>query len=484
MGPEPFLDAMVANPDFDVIIGGRAYDPSPYVAFGAFHEMQSKTGSILTLGAAKLGALTHMGKIMECGGLCATPKSQGAIAYVNKDSTFEIKPTDPNAKCTPLSVAAHTLYEKTRPDILHGPGGYLDLTQAAYKQLPDGVSVRIQGSKFHSSQSERSPYTVKLEGARVTGFRTLVMGSIRDPILIPQIHDFLAKIRGSMQQQHTHTDESWEVGWHVYGLNDVAQPPPKEIFVVGEIIAQTQAVATSLASTARVRIAHAPYPGQKATSGNFAMGIGGKLEIETNECTEFSFYHLMPIDEGEEGSSSSEGLTENDAKSLFHWKSFPIGKGLGSDHSPEPTPASTSSKPRSSARPPPNSSKPTPPVSLEPPRTLIDIAKVVRSKNAGPYEITLDVMFDDNAVYQTVKQSGLLSGEIIAKLYNIPVEAIVWCGFFDVALAFKATIPRQRGGKGACSGGFLESDVHGSQQYVPLMELELSPKLIQDYQEL
>jgi hypothetical protein len=111
---------------------------------------------------------------------------------------------------------------------------------------------------------------------------------------------------------------------------------------------------------------------------------------------------------------------------------------------------------------------------------LIDIAKIVRSKNAGPYEITMDVIFDDPAVYQTVKTSRILGPEVISKLYAVPVEEIVWCGFFDVALAFKATIPRTRGGKGICSGGYMENDVHGSQQYVPLMDLELSDDLIRD----
>jgi hypothetical protein len=472
MGPEPFLDAMVANPDFNVIIGGRAYDPSPYIAFSAYHALKSKPSSIFTLGSQKLGAFTHMGKIMECGGLCATPKSQGALASIYKDCSFDITPLDPNARCVPLSIAAHSLYEKSRPDLLYGPGGHLDLTKARYTQLPDEVSVRTRGSIFHSSKGEGLPYTVKLEGARVTGFRTLMMGSFRDPILIPQIHDFLSVIKTTMAQQHTHIEESWDIGWHVYGLNGNAQPVAKEVFVVGEVIAESQAVATSLASTARVWCAHAPYPGQKATSGNFAMGIGGRFELETAECTEFSVYHLMPLSEGEEGATG-------DAGSLFHWKSFSIGKGQ-KDVRPQGIVSNAFSSGQTANSKPVRVPSFRPATSLEPPRTLIDIAKIVRSKNAGPYEITMDVIFDDPAVYQTVKTSRILGPEVISKLYAVPVEEIVWCGFFDVALAFKATIPRTRGGKGICSGGYMENDVHGSQQYVPLMDLELSDDLIRD----
>ncbi|TAQ84352.1 hypothetical protein B7494_g7319 [Chlorociboria aeruginascens] len=467
MGPEPFIDAMAANPDFNVIIGGRAYDPSPYIAFCAYHSLKSKHNNIFTLGSHPLGSFTHMGKIMECGGLCATPKSAGALAYIYKDHSFDITPLDPNARCTPLTVAAHTLYEKSRPDILYGPGGYLDLTNAKYTQLPDKVSVRVRGTTFHFSHADGLPYTVKLEGARVTGFRTLIMGSFRDPILIPQIYSFLDRIKDTMVDHHTHVTESWDVGWHVYGHT----PNTKEVFIVGEVLAESQAVATSLASIARVWCAHAAYPGQKATSGNFAMGIGGKMEIETQECTEFSVYHLMPLNEGEEGAM-------DDARSLFRWKRFEIGKREKGIDSPQPVLNGSSNhaaKIKQIKKPSFQSV-----ASLEPPHTLIDIAKVVRSKNAGPYEITLDVMFDDPKVYQVVKNSGLLGSDVISRLYAVAPENIIWCGFFDVAMAFKATIPRTRAGKGVCSGGFMENDVHGSQQYVPLMELELSDGLIQD----
>jgi hypothetical protein len=69
MGPEPFYDAMVANPDFDIIAGGRAYDPSPYVAFAAY---ASKTGFKNTASdemKTLFGGFSHMGKLP--GGSCA-----------------------------------------------------------------------------------------------------------------------------------------------------------------------------------------------------------------------------------------------------------------------------------------------------------------------------------------------------------------------------------------------------------------------------
>lgn len=82
MGPEPFLAAMIRNPDLHVLVGGRAYDPAPYVAFAAYHLLEPKYRDITHLSSEALGAIYHMGKILECGGLCATPKGLGAMGAV------------------------------------------------------------------------------------------------------------------------------------------------------------------------------------------------------------------------------------------------------------------------------------------------------------------------------------------------------------------------------------------------------------------
>lgn len=109
--------------------------------------------------------------------------------------------------------------------------------------------------------------------------------------------------------------------------------------------------------------------------------------------------------------------------------------------------------------------------------TLGDIASVLRSKNAGPYEVTFDVMFDSPPLYTLIKNSNLLTTALISKLYSIDEEDVVYCGFFDQAMAFKATIPRMKAGKRSASGGFMENDVHGSGQYLPLMKVQLPGEL-------
>lgn len=180
MGPEPFIDAMEADPDFDVIIGGRAYDPAPYAAY-CVHQLKTQYNHLSSDEIqTRLGGFLHMGKIMECGGHCSTPKSHGAIATVHPNGTFDVRPTAPESICTPLSVAAHALYENTRPDILRGPGGMMLLDQSKYESLPDGRSVRVSGTRYQSSRDIGRPYEFKLEAARIVGYRSIFMGSIKD----------------------------------------------------------------------------------------------------------------------------------------------------------------------------------------------------------------------------------------------------------------------------------------------------------------
>lgn len=99
---------------------------------------------------------------------------------------------------------------------------------------------------------------------------------------------------------------------------------------------------------------------------------------------------------------------------------------------------------------------------------LADVASVLRSKNSGPYELTLDVMFDDREIYEKFKSFDLLNKSVVAKLYSITEKQVLVAMYWDQAMAFKATIVRPQ-----ISGGFGETDTHGSQQHAPLMYIKL-----------
>jgi hypothetical protein len=99
---------------------------------------------------------------------------------------------------------------------------------------------------------------------------------------------------------------------------------------------------------------------------------------------------------------------------------------------------------------------------------LSELAKTVRSKNAGVDKITFDVIFTDRAVYDRVKKARVLTRESIAKLYRIPAERISDFVEFDPANAIKFTIYRV-----SPSGSPGDPDIFGSQQYAPLLEIEV-----------
>ena len=99
---------------------------------------------------------------------------------------------------------------------------------------------------------------------------------------------------------------------------------------------------------------------------------------------------------------------------------------------------------------------------------LKDLAQVIRSKNAGPLELTFDIIFPDEKTYQKVKGSGIITKELVAELYGIHTDQVLHLVFFDAARAIKATIVRPM-----VSGGTGDTDVYGAQQHAPWLDVEI-----------
>ncbi len=287
MGAEPFLKALDESPDamggVDVVVSGRSYDPSPTAA------MAIRAGFDPALA-------WHMGKIMECGALCAEPVGRNVMGYLRRDH-FEIEPLNPAERCTAASVAAHTLYEKTHPFLLAGPGGTLDLSNCRYEQVTDR-RVRVSGSRFEPARH----YTVKLEGAKTSGWRSIFIAGARDPIFIAQIDDILPKVIAGARAYFSEVpEESYRIIPHLYGKNGVmgelepVRTPAHELCIIVEVAAATQSLATAICGKVRTSLMHTPYPGRIATAGNLASPFT-PLEIPLGEACEFNVYHLMKID--------------------------------------------------------------------------------------------------------------------------------------------------------------------------------------------
>lgn len=100
---------------------------------------------------------------------------------------------------------------------------------------------------------------------------------------------------------------------------------------------------------------------------------------------------------------------------------------------------------------------------------LLDLASIIRSKNSGPYELTFDIMFKTQEIYQAVKNAGVITKENFATLYAIDVATVMEIVHFDPANAIKITIERP-----VCSGDLRETDVYGAQQHAPLMGMEIA----------
>ncbi|KAL0260309.1 hypothetical protein SLS55_003995 [Diplodia seriata] len=435
MGAEPFMKALETKPN--VIIGGRSYDPAPFAAFCMFHGVEPPTA-------------WHMGKIMECGGICAVPKGRSMIATMRR-SSFDLTPLSPLERCTPLSVAAHTLYEKTRPDRLPGPGGILVLDGATYEQLEDEKPVSVTGAAFVPS----SIYQIKLEGVKKLGYRTIFIGGIRDPILISQIDDYLDRVRQYSKGLFPDLDESehCRLIYHVYGRNAVMGPlEPEslthhELGIMGEVVAETQERSHTIANNVRTSLLHMPYDGQLATTGNFASPLSPH-EQAAGGVFKFSVYHLIDLDKGEElslfpittchidsgGEAEAEPLrlTEEELEAFRTTKPVPIEKKQVSS---EAVP-------------------------------MMAIAKVVRSKNSGPFELTLDIMFDDRPSFERVKSADLLTNDTIKRLYQVGDADIFVNMYYEPALAWKCTIKRPW-----AQGSVGERDTLGTQQHAPLLGL-------------
>jgi hypothetical protein len=284
MGAEPFLRAFQDHGELDLIIAGRAYDPAPTAAMGIRHGFDP--------------ALSwHMGKIMECGALCAEPTGRSIMGYLHAND-FELEPLNPAERCTPASVAAHTLYEKSHPFHLYGPGGMLSLGSCTYSAVSDR-RVQVSGSIF----VPETRYTIKLEGAKRLGFRSIAIQGSRDSAFIEHVEQVTSQAVSTLRQFFPDVEESaYQVNFHIYGKNGVmgALEPikdtqPKEICLITEVASATQELASAICGKLRTEMLHAPYPGRIATAGNLASPFT-PLEIPLGEVCAFNIYHLMEVD--------------------------------------------------------------------------------------------------------------------------------------------------------------------------------------------
>ena len=281
MGDEPFQKALDLGAE--VVIAGRACDASVIAA------LPIRAGFDRALAV-------HMGKILECGGAAAYPRhgSDSLLGVIDRDS-FTVEPPNPDKICSVASVAAHSLYERADPFRLALPGGAIDLHATTFEQATPRA-VRVRGTRFVPA-----PYTVKLEGVRRAGYRTITVAGTRDPILISQLDAYLDNVRGRVAE--VYGADGYRLLFHVYGRDGVmgALETEKEIrshelgFVI-EVVADDPETSAAILALSRSVALHSTYPGRKAIAGNLAFPFSPS-DLRVGEAFEFSVHHLVEVDD-------------------------------------------------------------------------------------------------------------------------------------------------------------------------------------------
>lgn len=284
MGHEPIVNAL--RQGADIIVCGRAYDPSPFAAIGIYHGMDE-------------GLSYHLGKILECGALCAEPGTtkDSILGSIYEDS-FTVQSLNPRRVCTRTSVAAHTFYEKEHPYLLHGPGFTLNLENSIFSEISPGI-VQVQNSKYEPAPT----HNIKLEGARKTGYRTFVIAGVRDPLLIQNMEEIENIIQDDVRNYYSEIPkEDYQINFYHYGKDAVLGKNEPEVFrgheigVLFEVLAKNQELASSICATLRSTYLHYGYDGRKSTAGNLAFPFAPS-DVEFGPVYEFSIYHLMEVEE-------------------------------------------------------------------------------------------------------------------------------------------------------------------------------------------
>lgn len=283
MGVEPYFKAFDLGAD--VVIAGRSCDDAIYASLP------------LRAGYPK-GLSYHLGKTLECSSLVGTPSmAKESVIGTITDEYVELEPMHPAQRCTPASVAGHSLYERVHPYTQAYPGGVLDTSNTTFEQVTERAT-RFSNSRFIDDPE----YRLKLEGAGLVGFRALTIGAVRDPIAIRSLDWVLENVRERTREKYEQLEvgKDYQIVFHQYGKNGVMGDlePLKntvshEICIVTEVLARTQEVADLIARFTLYRLLFPTFAGQKATAGGIAMLRDEVLRGQP--AYRWTVDHLLPV---------------------------------------------------------------------------------------------------------------------------------------------------------------------------------------------
>jgi hypothetical protein len=282
MGIEAFQRALAQGAE--VVIAGRACDTAVFAAIPA------------ALGYP-LGSTMHMAKIIECCSLCCNPGGRDALLGTLEGDGFILDSMNPLRHATPMSVAAHSLYEQSDPFVVHEPEGALYVDQARYEAV-DEHRTRVSGARWEPARR----FTVKIEGAVRVGERAVLLAGSADPGVIAHIREVLAGVEKTVRELSPPSPaRPYRLFHRVYGIDGVfdwGAPPvplPREIFVMVECIAATADEAMAVIKVFKQYLLHHGFPGRLSTGGNLAFPFTPP-EVAAGTAYRFNAYHIMAVD--------------------------------------------------------------------------------------------------------------------------------------------------------------------------------------------
>lgn len=233
------------------------------------------------------GLAFHMAKIMECGSMCSEPLSASDVMMGEiSDDSFVLTPMNDIRKCTVLRVAAHTMYEQSNPYKIFEPDGVIDLKNSQYEQITER-SVRVTGSVLNENKVK----TLKLEGTKVSGYRSISIASINDPITIDNIDVIFNGAKDFVKNNFSDIPmDNYNITLRKYGSRDT------DFGIIIEIVGKTKEISEAICAVMRARMLHFDYSGRKSTAGNLAFPYSPS-DIKMGEVYTFSLYHLCEVDD-------------------------------------------------------------------------------------------------------------------------------------------------------------------------------------------
>ncbi len=289
-GAGPIVTGLDAGAD--VVLAGRCADPAIFAA------------TPLRLGLPA-GPAWHAAKSIDKGYLATTSPQHGSpvLATVDTDS-FTVEPMLPEAVCSVQSVARITMHENPDPHAITLPTGAILTAGARYEQL-DPRQVRVTGSEFALTATP----SIKLEGASLVGYRSVMIAGIRDPRLLERFDDFLSAYRALLEKVVASIGirpEQWSVRFRPYGHNAVLGPvEPQagtdmhEVGLVVDVVAETEQIAAAVCGRAGATGSRLDITGQLGGGGNFAYPFSPNV-LSGGPVYEWSVWHILEVtDEGD-----------------------------------------------------------------------------------------------------------------------------------------------------------------------------------------